>query len=458
MTKKYIRGNQDIDTSLLSLEMMWFGINDKRMQDQIGILAPDSYLEVINGRTINYCIEQESAAPFIYRCADSIINNPSLLKMLKEKTISITDDMQSYARELFPITGSMKNNEISQALEKIHFLQAECGLHGAVIAFADFYGGITDRLLEIVMKRKNLSYPVHIYTSVLGTPYEKSLTQQAYDDIREGHKDDDQLLREYFWLGQGYIGRGLNNDDSAKIKNSNPPEHKIFSVELEKELSLSDQEKTIFVISQDIIFTKALRADVRQFLYVVMNKLVDSLGKQWGVDSKYIEALYSNELVEIINGKITFPENIEERYERAVYIPTDSELYEVRIGKVALEFVNTHFAKEEILKDEALKGQVAHPGIVRGKVKLVFGPQHNDKVNEGDILVSSATSPQLLPAMKRAAAFVTDVGGITSHAAIVARELKIPCIVGTKYATQILQDGDLVEVDANEGIVRRIDG
>lgn len=73
-------------------------------------------------------------------------------------------------------------------------------------------------------------------------------------------------------------------------------------------------------------------------------------------------------------------------------------------------------------------------------------------------MVSASTSPQLLPAMKQAAAFLTDVGGITSHAAIVARELKKPCVVGTKYATQILKDGDMVEVDANKGIVRRIDG
>ena len=71
-------------------------------------------------------------------------------------------------------------------------------------------------------------------------------------------------------------------------------------------------------------------------------------------------------------------------------------------------------------------------------------------------MVSVSTSPQLLPAMKLSAAFITDMGGITSHAAIVARELKTPCIVGTKIATKVLHDGDLVEVDANRGIVKII--
>ncbi len=101
-----------------------------------------------------------------------------------------------------------------------------------------------------------------------------------------------------------------------------------------------------------------------------------------------------------------------------------------------------------------IKGQVAQPGVVEGKVKLLFGPQHNNKIEEGDILVATATSPQFLPAMKRAAAFITDIGGITSHAAIVARELKKPCIVGTRVATQILRDGMEVEIDADEGLIK----
>ena len=66
------------------------------------------------------------------------------------------------------------------------------------------------------------------------------------------------------------------------------------------------------------------------------------------------------------------------------------------------------------------------------------------------------TMPRYLPAMVRAAAFVTDEGGITCHAAIIAREMRKPCIIGTKIATQVLKDGDMVEVDADNGVVRKI--
>ena len=79
-----------------------------------------------------------------------------------------------------------------------------------------------------------------------------------------------------------------------------------------------------------------------------------------------------------------------------------------------------------------------------------------EKMDKGDVLVSPMTSPDFVLAMKKASAVITDAGGITCHAAIVSRELKIPCIVGTKIATKVLKDGDLVEVNANKGIVKII--
>ena len=99
---------------------------------------------------------------------------------------------------------------------------------------------------------------------------------------------------------------------------------------------------------------------------------------------------------------------------------------------------------------------IAFKGTVKGVVKIVKNVADLDKVKSGDILVTQMTFPSFIPAMVRAAAFVTDLGGLTCHAAIVARELKIPCMVGTKMATQVFRDGDLVEVDAGKGMVKKI--
>lgn len=101
-----------------------------------------------------------------------------------------------------------------------------------------------------------------------------------------------------------------------------------------------------------------------------------------------------------------------------------------------------------------LHGSVANGGTAVGKVVICKSLEAIKKVKAGDILVASMTRPEFMPALKKAAAIVTDEGGITSHAAIVARELNIPAIIGTKIATKVLKDGDTVEVRANHGIVR----
>ena len=104
----------------------------------------------------------------------------------------------------------------------------------------------------------------------------------------------------------------------------------------------------------------------------------------------------------------------------------------------------------------SLKGQTAYPGKVNGIVKILRRKEQLSEVTSENVIVSTMTVPDFLPAMKKAVAFVTDEGGITCHAAIIARELKKPCIVGTKQATQVFKNGDLVEVDANKGIVKKI--
>jgi pyruvate,water dikinase len=100
-----------------------------------------------------------------------------------------------------------------------------------------------------------------------------------------------------------------------------------------------------------------------------------------------------------------------------------------------------------------LSGLGASPGRASGKVAVLQTADEMDKVQPGDILVTVMTTPDMVPAMKRAAAIVTDEGGVTCHAAIVSRELGVPCVVGTKKATSVLKDGALVTVDGEKGSV-----
>lgn len=104
----------------------------------------------------------------------------------------------------------------------------------------------------------------------------------------------------------------------------------------------------------------------------------------------------------------------------------------------------------------AVRGITANRGKVRGRVMLVPTPADNDKVGPGDILFAYSTMVDNLPAMKKAAAFVTESGGLTCHAAVVAREFGVPAIVSYKNAMSDFKDGDMIEVDADNGIVRKI--
>jgi pyruvate,water dikinase len=118
-------------------------------------------------------------------------------------------------------------------------------------------------------------------------------------------------------------------------------------------------------------------------------------------------------------------------------------------------------AKEQIADPANAKvitrGLPASPGVAAGKVHVIDDPADIGEFKQGEILVTLMTSPDWVPAMKKAAAIVTNNGGMTCHAAIVSREMQIPCIVGTKSrgaaATDVLQTGDIITVDAKNGVV-----
>lgn len=145
------------------------------------------------------------------------------------------------------------------------------------------------------------------------------------------------------------------------------------------------------------------------------------------------------------------------------YFPQDAEwakekgeLYIVQTRPITTIAQTTKTAKLEkgevkISESPILSGTSASPGVGTGPVKILKSPKEIGKVQKGDVLVAPMTSPDYVPAMKKSAAIITDQGGETSHAAIVSRELGIPCVVGTKDATKRLKDGMIVSVDGGSG-------
>lgn len=104
---------------------------------------------------------------------------------------------------------------------------------------------------------------------------------------------------------------------------------------------------------------------------------------------------------------------------------------------------------------QSKKGICASSGKARGRARLLNSPKDNDRVEEGDILITVATTVDYLPSMQRAAAIVTEVGGLTCHAAVVCRELEIPCIVSYKNAMTLFQDGEWLDLNADMATITR---
>jgi phosphoenolpyruvate synthase/pyruvate phosphate dikinase len=179
--------------------------------------------------------------------------------------------------------------------------------------------------------------------------------------------------------------------------------------------------------------------------------------KNQGYPSHFVKLLTIAETQRLVtNGKLPPLTTLQKRSQGFVYIH----------GKLSLApDIKKFFAKRgiELAEEQVdpnttrLKGNTAYPGKpVVGKVRIVMNSDEVRFVRKGEILVSPMTSPDYVQAMQKSAAIVTDEGGITCHAAIVSRELKIPCVIGTRVATKVLQNGDTVTVDARDGTVTKI--
>jgi len=191
------------------------------------------------------------------------------------------------------------------------------------------------------------------------------------------------------------------------------------------------------------------------------DQLTGIISRQFDVSVEELRMYKVEEVINLFTGQKTSKEVLEARAYAFIQYASDGEMSYLE-GKEARN-VLAEFSKEEANSEKVVKGIIAHKGKKQGKVKVIPTDYYSDfsiltklfnEMGDGDVLVAETTSPELMPACKKAGAIITDQGGLLSHAAIVSRELNIPCIVGTGNATEVLRNGDLVEVDADTGVVK----
>lgn len=249
------------------------------------------------------------------------------------------------------------------------------------------------------------------------------------------------------------IGSGANLETNYKNEQKELAATLKKRQNLIRKLQIKEPWLTLFNGFGDFMVTKIYRRFAQIYAVYKMEYILKEIGKRLNLSLMEVRFMLPEEAKKaLLKNKINRKE-IKGRTKYCVYYAEKGKDI-IFVGEEARKLAKT--TERKIEETTEIEGQTGCVGKVTGVVKLIFRPKDMAKMKKGDILVSIATDPDIVPAMKKAAAIVTEQGGVTSHAAIVSRELNIPCVIGTKIATKILKDGDKVEVDANRGVVRKI--
>lgn len=274
-------------------------------------------------------------------------------------------------------------------------------------------------------------------------------------------KQFEDLNRRYKWLSCLDIHNKpwTKREFRAHIKSFAGSEKK-KQISFEKmiaKLKPTKKDLEYLKMAKRFVYIKDARDDFRRESVFYSHNLWRELSRRMGISSEDTSYLQDEEIINFLNRKnnISQEKILQRKKGFILYIGKNKKLVCLQGDEIkkALQAFNL-LEEDETIKD--IRGKVASKGLVKGKAVIIKGVKDLDKVKPGDILIAVTTHPDYISAMRKAAAIVTDEGGITAHAAIVSREFGIPCIVGTKLATKVLKDGDLIEVDANSGVAKKI--
>lgn len=262
--------------------------------------------------------------------------------------------------------------------------------------------------------------------------------------------------KEFIGFIQDWLRRGIDPARELKRRAAESAALRRRRDALLKRLKPDRLHRALLKLTPVVVWAKPRRKDYQSKTYWHMEFFYQEIARRYGYTLQQVRSASVRQIHSLLDGQRIAPSTFDrQRREHVTY--NDDRGVHILTGASAVRFAQSSFREETHVASAAgtLTGTVAFQGNAIGTVRIINSPDDMKKMRRGDILISFATTPSIVPAMKKAAAIVTDEGGLTCHAAIVSRELKIPCVVGTKVATTTLKDGDTVEVDATRGIIRK---
>lgn len=439
----------------------------------------DYKLAYFNGKTTYFYSSKKEYKRLLKNIRKKSIGNINFVINYKINHDKIVRNAWKKIRSLLKTVKKVKNKELIKIFNRLLEIEDEFYFYGYMNFLWDsvlidlVYEGIVkknrdekeaSRLLEIFSLP---GYPPPVVKEQINllsiAKKNLSIKSKRLDKLLNKHLDDfgwmavynfsepmfkkDYYFKEYKKLKSSRINFRKKIEEIKKQYKSNEINYK-------KELKKFENNKKLYAFIKLLHSIPNLRDEREEFrdkmVYEATN-IYKEIARRIIIPLKIVVNFTNEEIISALNGKKIEKINLECR--KRNYILYFEKRKFTLIDKINTKLINSF---DQSKKEKIIKGMIAYRGHVKGKAKLIFSSTDFGKFNSGDIFVTTMTKPNFVPIIKKASAIVTDEGSILCHAAIVAREFKIPTIIGTKIATKVLKDGDLVEVDANKGIVKII--
>jgi len=417
-----------------------------------------------------------------------------LLRRIKEKgPVYLEEETKLCFQSCEEIVGAVKNLQLALGKKSnskiVQFYQGYlekfkryCFYLEMIPAIEDYLEKTVKDLLYETLKDKS-KREIDDYFSIILTKIKKVTAEEEEVDkfklavsLREGKDIDvkiNQHLKKYAWLP--FYGLATTKPlkkedilkDLRKIKNPRQQltkrlreikEQERRLKEVKTDLACHDSRRLLkwIKILQDYLYLRTYRTDAYRRMLFHLKAFAEYLAKE--TNWKYHDIIYLRpcEIVDFLSAqKLPLLRELDKRRKHWAIIVKNGILKFVS-NEGQIENIRKSEFVEEVEKAEVIKGNVAQRGKARGIVRLIRIKKDWERMKNGNILVTHMTKPEMILVIRKAAAIVTDEGGITCHAAIVSKEFGIPCIVGTQIATKVLKDGDFVEIDAGAGIIKKL--
>lgn len=446
-------------------------------------------------RTI--AISRDNLGEFYYICDDYEKQYRSLLEnFLKNENVfgKFKRYMQKENKLLNFKFGSLdksSNKELYQLYKKIFSAYARVFRPFSVLRILDRTG--IEELNDIIKKRGIKDADTLLITicstekDIYNVEEEKEILKAAAYIRKKAGKNADlegsdiikkkasELLEKYSWVFMGWFDEPQRDEDYYRrelLEKSigNPEENLKRYIEkqkkrieerdaLVKKLNLNKKEKLLVRILQESAYLKDYMKGCFMKSRPLSNNIFDEIGRRAGLNREEVMALALEDVENmLVKNKKPGIGSIRERIKYNVIYGKPGKGIRLSSGSEADRLLAEYDKYLPKPDKEAVefKGRTTSFGRGKGHVRIVRDTKDIIAFKEGEVLVANNTTPDFVPAMKKAAAIVAEEGGITSHTAVVSRELGVPCIIGIENAMEIFKNGDLVEVDADKGIVRKL--